>query len=172
MEFLRLNKELIDTYIEVGKISYCQHYLHLWENRDPQPYITSSFTVSVVQKELTDPNLIHFIVMHDSSPTGVMKIVINAGLGNYTPDKAILLEKIYLLSEYSGKGLGKQCLDFITEFARSQGKEVLWLDTMKNGRALSFYLDYGFTIVGEKELEFNSVIKAEKPMYILQYELV
>ena len=168
---LRLTTEHIATYIEVGEISYCQHYLHLWENRDPRPYINTSFTREVVSEELKDPNFIHFIVMNDSKAVGVLKIVINAELGNYSADQSMLLEKIYLLSEYSGMGLGTKCLDFVRDFARSKDKEVLWLDTMKNGRALAFYLEYGFNIVGEKDLGFNEAIPSEKPMYILQYEL-
>ena len=171
MEMLRLTEEHIDTYIEVGKISYCQHYLHLWEKRDPHPYINSSFTTAVVSAELKDPNLIHFIVMFNSKAVGVIKIVINAELENHSSDEALLLEKIYLLSEYSGKGLGSKCLNYIVKYARSKGKDVLWLDTMKNGRALAFYLDYGFTIVGEKDLGFDETIQSEKPMYILQYKL-
>ena len=168
---LRLTTEHIATYIEVGKISYCQHYLHLWENRDPQPYINSSFTTEVVSEELKDPNFIHFIVMINSKAVGVIKIVIDAEFGNYSAENAMLMEKIYLLSEYSGMGLGMKCLDFVREFARSRDKDILWLDTMKKGRALSFYLEYGFTIVGEKDLGFNEAIHSEKPMYILQYEL-
>ena len=83
----------------------------------------------------------------------------------------MLLEKIYLLEEYAGTGLGTQSLKLITAYARSLGKIVLWLDTMKKGRALSFYQEFGFQIVGEKELEFERVLENEKPMYILLYKL-
>ena len=171
MEITRLKKEQIDIYNAVGRKSYYQHYLHLWENREPEPYISTSFTENVVLEELKDPNLAHFIIKLNSEAVGVMKTVINAELNQYPSEKAMLLEKIYLLNEYSGKGLGKRSLDYIVEFARSYNKEILWLDTMKNGRPLPFYLDYGFEIIGEKELNFNKVIPAEKTMYILQYKL-
>ena len=171
MNITRLKKEQIDTYNNIGRKSYCQHYLHLWENRDPEPYLSTSFTEAVVLQELKDPNMAHFIINYNSKAVGVMKTVINAGLNQYSAEKAMLLEKIYLLNEYSGKGLGTYSLDYIVEFARSLNKEVLWLDTMKNGRPLPFYLEYGFEITGEKDLKFDQVIPAEKPMYILQYML-
>ena len=171
MEVTRLTEEQIDAYNRVGRKSYCQHYLHLWKNRDPEPYLSTSFTEAIVLKELKDTNLAHFIINFDSRAVGVMKTVIDAGLKQYSSEKAMLLEKIYLLNEYSGKGLGKRSLDFIVEFARSYNKEILWLDTMKNGRPLPFYLEYGFEIIGKKDLMFDEVIPAEKPMYILQYKL-
>ena len=171
MELIRLKKEQIRTYIEVGIKSYCQHYLHLWEDRDPEPYISKSFTENVVIDELQDANVVHFLTTHEDQVVGIIKVLINAALGETPSEKAMLLEKIYLLSEYAGQGLGRQCLDHMVELAKAENKEVLWLDTMKNGRALSFYLDYGFTISGERELEFAKAIPAEKPMYILKYDL-
>lgn len=161
----------MNTYIDVGKRSYCQHYLHLWQNRDPEPYIASSFTADVVQNELRNPNHIHFLVQKGSNTAGIIKIVINAGYGEFTAEEAMLLEKIYILEEYAGTGLGTQSLKLITTYARSLGKVILWLDTMKNGRALPFYQDFGFQIVGEKELEFEGALESEKPMYVLHYKL-
>ena len=171
MELQRVTEKYIDTYIEVGKESYCQHYLHLWQNSDPEPYISSSFTVHVVQNELKNPNFIHFLVQEGKSTAGIIKIVVDAGYGEYEAKEAMLLEKIYLLESFAGMGLGTACLNQISEYARSLGKSVLLLDTMKNGRPLPFYLNYGFEIIGEKELEFKGVLESQKPMYVLCYKL-
>ena len=171
MKLKKLTQEQIDTYIEVGKRSYYQHYLYLWQQGNPEPYISSSFTREVVLNELKDPNLVHFLVTTDQATAGIIKIVVDAAYGNYTESQALLLEKIYLLAEFSGQGLGTKCLDLISDYARSMGKGMLWLDTMQTGRALPFYLAYGFEIIGEKELEFEKVLESEKPMYILGLQL-
>ncbi len=166
-----LTEEHVDLYNELGLASYREHYLHLWQDRDPFQYISNSFTQEVVFTELADPGLAHYIVFLGQQPAGIMKIVKNSPTSGYSAVEALLLEKIYLQKAVTGKGLGTQCLDFVVSYARSLGKKVLWLDTMKNGPALPFYLKYGFEIKDEKDLEFSKVLDDQKAMYILHYPL-
>lgn len=168
---IALRPELISTYNQVGSDSYCQHYLHLWENRNPLPYIESSFTEEVVAGEIQDDNLVHFIIEEKGEMAGIIKLVRNAPVESFTGQEAILLEKIYLLSTFTGQGLGKKCLQYVIDFATRQGKKVLWLDTMKKGRALQFYLDAGFIIWSEKDHHFKEILADQRPMYVLGYPL-
>lgn len=96
-----------------------------------------------------------------------MKLILDAAIGDYTPQDALLLEKVYLLKEYAGRGIGRKVLSFVEAYALERNKGALWLDTMKNGPALYFYLSYGFEIWGDQRLEFENVREGEKPMYIL-----
>lgn len=160
-----------NTYLELGIRSYKQHYLHLWENADPTPYISENFTEEIIAKELQSDLLRHYIVKRNSMPAGIFKLVLNAAIGEYKSDEALLIEKIYLLGEYSGQGLGKVCLDFVFKEAKKLNKKLVWLDTMKNGRALDFYLNSGFQVTAEKELSYPSVLEEQKPMLILSHQL-
>ena len=171
IEFVPVTSQNQATYIEVGIRSYEEHYLHLWPNLDPSPYFDNNYTEEIVSEELLNDNLQHYLIVYDSKPVGLFKLVTNASLQSYQSEDALLVEKIYLLADYSGMGLGKACLHFIIEKARTKGKKVIWLDTMKNGRALDFYLKFGFEIVGEKELPYPSALDSQKAMIILQYIL-
>ena len=171
IEFVPVTSINKATYIEVGIRSYEEHYLHLWPNSDPSPYFDNNYTEEIVTKELLNDNLQHYLVVYDLEPVGLFKLVNNAALQSYRSEDALLVEKIYLLADYSGMGLGKACLHFIIEKARKKGKEIIWLDTMKNGRAVEFYLKFGFEIVGEKELPYPSALDSQKAMVILQYTL-
>ena len=171
VEFRLLSEELVDTYIDVGIQSYHEHYLHLWPEGNPHPYVESSFTREVVHRELLDTNAQHFLILKQNQVVGILKVILNAPLKKYPGKNALLLEKIYLLRSFSGQGIGKICLDIVVEYARSLEKDILWLDTMKKGRALSFYQDFGFRIVGEKKLPFQSALEDQSAMYILAYEI-
>ncbi len=171
VELKPLTEALAGIYIDIGIQSYGQHYLHLWPQGDPSPYIESSFTTEVVKRELLDTNAMHFLITQENETVGILKVILNAPLEAYPGKNALLLEKIYLLQSFSGRGIGKICLSIILEYAKSLEKEILWLDTMKKGRALSFYQDFGFRIVGEKRLPFKSALEDQKAMYILAYEI-
>mgnify|MGYP000291460144 CR=1 FL=1 len=167
VEILPLTEQLFKIYIEVGTIAYNQHYLHLWKNSDSAPYISSSFTQDVLQKEEQDANTELYLVKNGNISIGVLKLDLDASLDSYGKKEAILLDKIYLLKEYSGKGIGKKVLDFTENRARQLGKKIIWLDTMKTGSALQFYLKNGFEIYSETKLIFREAIESERPMYIM-----
>ncbi|NHF57885.1 GNAT family N-acetyltransferase [Flavobacteriaceae bacterium TP-CH-4] len=162
-----LKEALYQNYIRVGVKAYNQHYLHLWEHRDSSPYLKSSFTLEVLKKEQKDSNTELFLIYHETTPVGIVKIIKNRALEPYGADKALLLDKIYVLNEHSGKGIGKKVMDFVIMYALGMNKKIVWLDTMKNGPALQFYLKNGFTIHSETKLKFPTVLNDQRPMYVM-----
>ena len=155
------------TYIKVGTTAYCQHYLHLWMGRNPAPYITDSFTISVLQQEEHDQNTSLFIINRNGTAIGILKFTIDCKLHTYSKKAALYVDKIYILKEHSGKGIGKKVLQFIILRAQVHHKKVVWLDTMRNGPALNFYIQNGFEIHSEMRLHYPEVIEKERPMFVL-----
>lgn len=166
-----VSSSTVDLYIKVGKKSYYEHYLHLWEDEDPNAYISRSFTVSVVQAELKNPNIANFLVKIDNESIGIVKLVRNKGLDEYSDEASLLAEKIYLLKSFSGKGFGKKVLQLIENYALDLNKTVIWLDTMQKGGPLNFYLKNGFTIKKEGELNLSGAKSSEKAMWVLTKHL-
>ncbi len=166
-----LTQETLAEYISIGKQSYHEHYLHLWENRDPTPYISRSFTEEVVSADFKNPNLKHFLVKLEDKTAGIVKLVMDSPLDEHASAVSLLAQKIYLLQAYSGKGLGKKVLLLIEQYAKKHGKKILWLDTMQKGGPIKFYLKQGFQIKKESELKIPGAIPAEKPMWVLTKQL-
>ncbi|MEM9648253.1 MAG: GNAT family N-acetyltransferase [Bacteroidota bacterium] len=166
-----LSQATISAYVSVGKQSYREHYLHLWENQDPTPYISLSFTEEVVKADMANPNLRHFLVKTDESVAGIVKLVLDSPLDEHSSEQSLLAQKIYLLKVYSGQGLGKKVLAQIEAYAKALGKEILWLDTMQKGGPIQFYLKNGFRIKKESELTLPHAVPEEKPMWVLTKQL-
>lgn len=162
-----LTPDHFETYMEIGSKSYKQHYLHLWQNQDPTPYLQSSFSREVVQQEWEDPFTMLFLVVSGQSPAGIVKLILDKNIPLLQGTACLFLERIYLLREFSGSGLGSQVLKYVEELGRQRKKEVVCLETMQKGRALSFYQKYGFTIIGEKQLDYPDAVESERPMFIL-----
>ena len=121
----------LETYLEVGMQSYCEHYLHLWENEDPTPYISNGLTKNVVSHELADPNTLHYLIQQEQTTVGILKLVKDCGIDEIAAADALKAEKIYFLKAHSGKGFGKQVLQFIETLAKDLNKKYVWLDTMQ-----------------------------------------
>ena len=167
IDFVPLRPDLIRTYISVGRQAYNEHYVHLWHNGDTSPYITSSFTKNVVEREYEDPTLSLYVIQQGKLAVGILKFIPHKALDTFSSKKAFHIEKIYLLKRYSGMGLGAEALRFTKHQAREMNKDILWLDTMQNGRALSFYQKNGFVIHRASELSFPGAKASEKAMWIL-----
>ena len=167
IQFEPLTQENIQTYIVVGTQSYTEHYLHLWERNDPTPYLATSFTHDVVTQELKNANCVNFLVKHNNTNAGILKISLHHEWGKWSATDALYLHRIYLLKSATGKGVGKAVLQFTEKLARDLKKKVIWLEAMKKGQAVHFYEKNGFEVVGESHVPLKGVLNNEKEMWVL-----
>lgn len=100
-----------------------------------------------------------------------MKLCKHRGFAHYPSRSALLLEKLYLLSEASNRGIGGQALLFAEAYARDLDKELVWLDTMQQGPALGFYLKNGYMLLGTRQLDLPGVLESERHMFVLGKKL-
>lgn len=167
VHFEPLSPGTFDTYIKVGTKAYDQHYMHLWPDGDTTPYLQTSFTLAVLNKEFSDINTQLFLIKRNKECVGILKLITNVALDGYSELEALYLDKIYMTKEASGEGIGMKALQFILLRAKAANKKVLWLATMQKGRALNFYKKNGFAIHSITEIKFKQAIEAEKPMFIM-----
>jgi len=167
VHFEPLKPSAYTTYIKVGTKAYNQHYKHLWKNQNSTPYLNASFTLDVLEQEAQDTNTSLFLIKKKNYAIGILKIVLQSALEDCTEKRSLCIEKIYILKENTGQGVGKKVLQFVTLRAQELQKKIVWLDTMQKGPALHFYLKNGFEIYREKTLHFSETIAAERPMFVL-----
>jgi GNAT superfamily N-acetyltransferase len=123
--------------------------------------------MAVLKKEEGDENTILYRILSNQKAIGVLKISLDAATGDFSREEALCVDKIYILNEYSGKGIGKKVLQFVTLRAEELSKKIVWLDTMQKGPALNFYLKNGFQIHGESKVTFPTVIEKESLMWVM-----
>ena len=167
LRFEKVDTGNLDTYILVGKNAYCEHYRHLWRYGNPSPYISRGFTLSALYKDLENPFADHFIIKNSGVASGIIKLVQDRTVAPFDDGEILFLEKIYLLKKYTGTGIGALALQYIEAYGRQLHKKSVVLDAMQKGPATNFYLNQGFGILFEKQLEHEDAVTEEKPMYAL-----
>ncbi len=93
--------------------------------------------------DLADKNTKYYFINHDEKPVGFIKI--RSSISNLGPESCIELEKINVLREHKGMGIGKLALRDVFKKVTDDGKKNLFLsviDTNKN--AITFYEKLGF----------------------------
>lgn len=171
IKIMPLSKEQFNEYIQVGTKSYTQHYQDFWIGGDSSPYINDSFTYEVLKTEFEDQNSEHFVIYSEELPVGILKIIPNQNVADFSKEEALLLEKIYILKEHSAKGIGTEVLGFVENFAKKKKKKVVWLDAMVKGRATPFYQKNGYKIISEKLVGYANIQANKRGMYVMVKKL-
>lgn len=167
MEFIPLTTDNQSVYMDVGTQSYEEHYLHLWTNRDPTPYLNTSFTPEVVQQELQSEHCFNYLVKCNDDFAGILKLVTDKGWGAIKDADSLYLHRLYLLRKSTGQGVGQRVLEFVEAFGKKRNKSMIWLEAMKKGQAKNFYKNQGFKIIGDSTVNLNGVLHEEKEMWVM-----
>jgi GNAT superfamily N-acetyltransferase len=170
VHFNRLTSADAEALSNIAKRSYSQHYLDYWYDRG-EWYIEHSFAVKQLAKELDDPNTRYFMVLVSAKPVGFLKINVDKPLLGQSNNNGLELERIYLLKEASGQGVGRAAVEYVEDIARQLGKQTLWLKSMDTSQAVGFYKRMGFQEYSKLRLNFPQMKEELRGMVILQKPL-
>jgi ribosomal protein S18 acetylase RimI-like enzyme len=117
---------------------------------DMQVFLDQYYSTSQLGKELLDKETFCFFAEADGMPAAYLQF--KEAYNNF-PEikkwKALELKRIYVLTQFHGKGIAQKLMDFILDFAAAKKYEVVWLGVWEhNIRAQKFYEKYGFTDTG------------------------
>lgn len=80
------------------------------------------------------------------------------GFASYSCEKKTIykLQKLYVLTEKQGLGIGVLLLNKIVAEVKKSGANTLTLNVNRRNKALAFYLKYGFGIIREEDIDIGS----------------
>lgn len=145
--------ELQEVYVNAYVPVFADH----WTENGMEFYLERESNTERLKSDVKDADYEYYFIQKNGKNIGFIK----------TKDKSsdlfpeldnCELEKIYILPEYSGMGIGKMALTEVIDRARLKGKKLLFLsviDTNKN--AVAFYKKLGF--------EFHSKTRLEEPNF-------
>ncbi|MBT8300610.1 MAG: GNAT family N-acetyltransferase, partial [Maribacter sp.] len=80
---------------------------------------------------------------------GYLKLNVNEAQSDLKGEDSIELERIYVVREFQGKGIGKEMLAYAKRLAAKTTKAFLWLGVWeRNKGAIKFYKQNGFSKFG------------------------
>lgn len=170
MRIVEVTADEIKTLESIGRTTYLDHYSEIWTPRGIEDYLHRQFDRDKLKNDLRDANIRYFIAQVEEKPVGFLKIKSDRKIPKAMAESGLELEKIYLLKEFAGRGLGSALMDFIVVKARELNEKLVWLDVLKsNVRGIKFYRENGFEIVDELEFATD---KTEIGMWVMKKTLV
>jgi len=154
---------------DIGIKSYVPHYARMWKPDGLEWYLNRCFGDKFLQNELIDPNVEYYIISSAEQNIGVMKLVLHKPLPNSDIENALYLEKIYFIKEWTGKGIGRELVNFAFERAKETNCDCVWLVAMDTAdKPVQAYERAGFTIHSHRFLDFELMKDEFKGTFVMK----
>jgi len=136
----------------LARITFAETFGYLFElhKDDLRAYLDQTFAVNKIRRSLGHPVNRYWLGFLAGLPVSFAKLKYPSPIPLAQTGNVAQLQKIYVLREFVGEGVGKPLIDAVLKDAASRRVDTVWLDVLKeNGRAIRFYERRGFRMLGE-----------------------
>lgn len=112
-------------------------------------YVENNFNEKAILEDISNPKNQYHLVEFQNRIVGFSKIIFNYKNENIAFHNVTKMERIYLLKETYGLGLGKLLFDFNVKLCKKNNQKGMWLHVwFENPRAIKFYQKMGMQSIG------------------------
>ncbi|GIV43821.1 MAG: N-acetyltransferase [Bacteroidia bacterium] len=145
IEIRKVTTNDLEELQKIGRLTFYETFASGNTEENMNKYLDEAFSFTKLTTELSDNNAEFYFATLDNKVIGYLKLNFGQSQTELQDNKAVEIERIYVLKEYHGKGVGQLLLDKAIKIARQKNAEYVWLGVWeKNPRAINFYKKNGF----------------------------
>ena len=148
--------------IRIGRQTFVEAFGEANTSEDMDRYLKERFSADQLLHELNHPESLFYFASIDQEIVGYLKV--NTGEAQTEPlwQEALEIERIYVIQEYLGKGVGKVLFDKAIQIAKNKKIDQVWLGVWdQNPRAIRFYEKNGFKVVDKHSFKLGSDVQTD-----------
>lgn len=135
----------IDQLQKIGRQSFYETFSAANTDENMKKYLDEGFSIEKLTAELNDTNSEFYFALLDNNVIGYLKLNFGQSQTELQDDKALEIERIYVLKEFHGKNVGQLLYEHAIQKARQKNAVYVWLGVWEeNPRAINFYKKNGF----------------------------
>lgn len=135
----------LELLAQVSRKTFADAFKHANDPVDFKKYVEQAFSKDKLLSELSTAETSFYFVFKDADLAGYLKLNQNQAQTDLKLSETIELERIYVLENFQGLGIGKWMLDEVKNRSRAKKKKFLWLGVWEeNKKAIKFYQKQGF----------------------------
>ena len=135
----------LEVLVNLGRRTFIEAFEKDNKPVDFKIYLDSAFGEETLRKELQDINSVYYFIYMDSSLVGYIKLNENEAQSDIKDINSIELERIYVLAEFQGRGIGEWILRQVISISKLKNRSYVWLGVWEhNPKAIKFYQRLGF----------------------------
>jgi ribosomal protein S18 acetylase RimI-like enzyme len=145
VEIRKIKMSDLSQLQKIGIRTFAETFAELNTKEDLEKYIEEGFSIDKLSAELNNPDSSFYFVEVDDTIIGYLKINFGDAQTDLKDNKAVEIERIYVLQAYHGQKIGQLLYNKAIEIAKEHKADYVWLGVWEeNHRALQFYKKNGF----------------------------
>jgi ribosomal protein S18 acetylase RimI-like enzyme len=130
---------------KIGRQTFFETFASGNTEENMKNYLTEGFSIANLTSELKDNNAEFYFATLNDNVIGYLKLNFGQSQTELQDDKALEIERIYVLKEFHGKSVGQLLYNKAMQIASQKSAEYIWLGVWEeNPRAINFYKKNGF----------------------------
>lgn len=135
----------IDQLQKIGRQTFYETFSEGNTEENMTKYLDEGFSIEKLTTELSDKNAEFYFATLDNKVIGYLKLNFGQSQTELQDDKALEIERIYVLKDFHGKSVGQLLYNKAIQIARQKCADYVWLGVWEeNPRAINFYKKNGF----------------------------
>lgn len=135
----------IDQLQEIARQTFFETFSAGNTKENMKKYLDEGFSIEKLEAELRDKNAEFYFANLDNRVIGYLKVNFGQSQTELKDNKAIEIERIYVLKEFHGKNIGQLLYNKAIQISREANVDYVWLGVWEeNPRAINFYKKNGF----------------------------
>jgi ribosomal protein S18 acetylase RimI-like enzyme len=129
----------------IGRQTFLETFAEGNTEENMQKYLEEEFTEDKLRSEFANPNSEFYFALVHNKVIGYLKVNFGQAQTELKDQKALEIERIYVLKEFHGKKAGQILYDKALDIAKRAGADYVWLGVWEeNPKAIHFYKKNGF----------------------------
>ena len=148
MEYINIKRVTmndIDQLQKIGRQTFFETFSAANTVENMNKYMEEGFSLEKVTAELNNQDAEFYFAELNNAIIGYLKLNFGQSQTELQDDKALEIERIYVLQAYHGKKAGQLLYEQAIQIARQRNTDYVWLGVWEqNARAINFYKKNGF----------------------------
>lgn len=145
ISIVKANINDVDQLQKIGRQTFYETFSGSNTEENMKSYLDEGFSDEKLKAELGNENSAFYFAIFEDTVIGYLKLNFGASQTELKDEKALEIERIYVVKEFQGKKVGQILYDKAIEIAEQKNADYVWLGVWEeNLRAISFYKKNGF----------------------------
>lgn len=135
----------IDDLQRISRQTFSETFAPVNSEKNMTKYLNEALNIKKLKVEINNPNSQFYFAEWSNKILGYLKINLGPSQTELKDEKALGIERIYVLNEFQGRKVGQILFEKAIQIAKQLKVEFIWLGVWeKNHKALNFYTKNGF----------------------------
>lgn len=145
IEIKRVTLNEIDQLQKLGRQTFFETFSAGNTKENMTKYLEEGFSIEKLTSELNNANSELYFAMYENRVIGYLKLNFGKSQTELKDERALEIERIYVLKEFHGKNAGQSLFEKAISIAGQKKSDYIWLGVWeKNERAINFYKKNNF----------------------------